>query len=72
MFMNKPPVNDHVNIFYFYEAHINDSFNFKVKTAGHPDDIGIKNLEIIVPFKYLSNFWGTFEMQLINWETKLV
>ena len=27
-----------------------------------------KNFEIIVPLKYLSNFWRTLEMPLINYE----
>ena len=26
----------------------------------------------MVPLKYLSNFWRTFEMPLINWEDELV
>ena len=32
---------------------------------------GTKNDEIIVPIKYLSNFWRTFEMPLINCEITL-
>ena len=28
----------------------------------------IKNLEIAVPLKYLSNFWRSLEMPLINFE----
>ena len=31
-----------------------------------------KNLEIIVPLKYLSNFWRTLEMPLINNEVNLI
>ena len=30
-----------------------------------------KDFEIIVPFKYLSNFWRTLEMPLINCEVNL-
>ena len=30
-----------------------------------------KNFEIIVPLKYLSNFWRTLEMPLINYEVNL-
>ena len=30
-----------------------------------------KNLEIVVPLKYISNFWGTLEMPLINCEISL-
>ena len=31
-----------------------------------------KNLEIMVPLKYLSNFWRTLEMPLINCEVNLI
>ena len=32
----------------------------------------MKNVEIIVPLKYLSNFWRTLEMPLINCEVNLI
>ena len=31
-----------------------------------------KNVEILVPLKYLSNFWRTLEMPLINCEVNLI
>ena len=31
-----------------------------------------KNVEIMVPLKYLSNFWRTLEMPLINCESNLI
>ena len=31
-----------------------------------------KDADIIVPLKYLSNFWRTLEMQLINREVNLI
>ena len=31
-----------------------------------------KNVEIIVPLKFLSNFWRTLEMPLINSEINLI
>ena len=44
-------------------------FKSKVKITGKtPDDGNTKNVEITVPLKYLSNFWRTLEMQLINSE----
>ena len=43
-----------------------DSFNFKVKITGQTGDNGTKDVEIMVPLKYLSNFWRTLEMPLIN------
>ena len=33
---------------------------------------GTKDVEIIVPLKYLSNFWRTLEMPLINCEVNLI
>ena len=37
--------------------------------AGQADNNGkIDNVEIMVPLKYLSNFWRIFEMPLINCE----
>ena len=32
---------------------------------------GTKNVKIMVPLKYLSNFWRTLEISLINCETNL-
>ena len=44
-----------------------DSFKSKRKiTAKTPDAVNEKDLEIIVPLKYLCNFWATLEMPLIN------
>ena len=49
-----------------------ESFKNKVKITGKPpDDRNMKNVEIIVPLKYLSNFWRTLEMPLINCEVNL-
>ena len=31
-----------------------------------------KNVEIMVPLKYLNNFWRTLEMPLINFEINLI
>ena len=31
-----------------------------------------KEVEIVVPLKYLSNFWGTLDMPLINCEINLI
>ena len=49
-----------------------DSFKFKVKITGQTGDDGTKDLEIMVPLKYLSNFWRTLEMPLINCEVNLI
>ena len=47
-------------------------FKFKQKITGSAEDDGTKNVEIMVPFKYLSNFWRTLTMPLINCKTNLI
>ena len=45
----------------------------KIKIRGNtPADGNAKDLEIIVPLKYFSNFWRTLEMPLINCEVNLI
>ena len=55
----------------FAEDNITDSFKFKAKITGQTGDDGTKDVEIMVPLKYLSNFWRTLEMPLINCEVNL-
>ena len=33
---------------------------------------GTKNVNIMLPLKYLSDFWRNLEMSLINWEINLI
>ena len=47
------------------------SFKFKEKITGKTGIDGAKDVEIIVPLKYLNNFWRTLEMLLINCEINL-
>ena len=56
----------------FDANNLTDSFNFKVKITGQTGDDGTKEVEIMVPLKYLSNFWRTLEMPLINCEVNLI
>ena len=74
-----PAVNDNGAIVDFNEANATDSFNFKNKitgqTAANNNDgniAGRADIEIVVPLKYLSNFWRTLEMPLINCEIELI
>ena len=49
-----------------------ESFNSRVKiTRNSPVDGNTKDIKITVPLKYLSNFWRTLEMPLINYEVSL-
>ena len=51
---------------------ITESSKSKIKITGStPNDNKTKDVEIIVPLKYLSNFWKTLEMLLINCEINL-
>ena len=48
-------------------------FKSQIKITGNtPANSNTKNSEIIVPLKYLSNFWRTLEMSLINCEVNLI
>ena len=48
------------------------SFKFKTKIAGRIGNDDTKNVKIRVPLKYLSNFWRTLEVPLINCEINLI
>ena len=56
----------------FTEGNTTDSFKFKAKITGQTGNDETKDVEIIVPLKYLSNFWRTLEMPLINCEVNLI
>ena len=67
-----PAVNNDNAAVNFTDNNLTDSFKFKVKMTGQTEDDGTKNFEIMVPMKYLSNFWRTLEMPLINCEINLI
>ena len=54
-----------------------ESFKYKVKITGNTpnnnnNNNNTKDVEMMVPLKYLSNFWRTLEMSLINCEVELI
>ena len=67
-----PARNNDDEIVVFRGNNTTDSFNFKAKITGQTGDDGTKDVEIMVPLKYLSNFWRTLEMPLINCEVNLI
>ena len=74
MIINK--IQEHY-ILLFHGTNVTDSFNFKSniigKTAANINGGGIAGrVEIMVSLKYLSNFWRTLEMSLINCEIRLI
>ena len=61
-----------VRLWGFKGANATDSFNFKGKITGQTGDSRIKEVEIMAPLKYLSNFCRTLEIPLINCEINLI
>ena len=49
----------------------NALFKSKQKKAGQTRKDGREDVQTMVPLKYLSNFWRTLEILLINCETNL-
>ena len=50
-----------------------ESFKSKIKITGKtPNNGNEKDLEIMVPLKYLSNFWRSLETLLINCKVSLI
>ena len=63
--------------FYRDEPNDNDiteskSFKLKSKFLDNTNKEGIINTKIVVPLKYLSNFWRTLEIPLFNGESNLI
>ena len=71
-FKDIPARNNNNQIIVFAENNLTDSFNFKVKFTGQTGNDGTKDVEIMVPLKYLCNFWKTLEKPLINCEVNLI
>ena len=67
----RPAVNNG-NIDDFNGVNTTDSFNYKAKTIYQTNDDGEIDIEVMVPLKYLSNFWRTLEMPPINYELELI
>ena len=61
--------NNNVN----YSIKDSKSFDYKTSITGKLGGTGItKDVEIVVPLKYLSNFWRTLDIPLINSEINLI
>ena len=70
---NIPARNNANNaIIVFSEDNITDLFKFEAKITCQTGDDGTKDVEIMVPLKYLSSFWRTLEMPLTNCEVNLI
>ena len=67
-----PARNNNNEITEFTSGNTTDSFNFKAKITDQTGNDETKDVEIMVSLKYLSNFWRTLEMPLINCEVNLI
>ena len=67
-----PAVDNNNATVNFTENNLTDSFNFKVKMTGQTGDDGIKSVEIMVSLAYLSVFWRSLELPLINYKVNLI
>ena len=71
-YRDEPALGKSGNIIYFPDDNNNSaSFKFKQKITRQTVNGDTKDVEIMVPLKYLSNFWRTLEMPLINCEISL-
>ena len=67
---DEPPANLPNNL----ATNNSSSFKYKVDLLGNPDvnnNVATLNVKVVVPLKYLSNFFRSLEMPLINCKIKL-
>ena len=67
---DEPPANLANNL----ATNNSSSFKYKVDLLGNPDvnnNVATLNVKVVVPLKYLSNFFRSLEMPLINCKIKL-
>ena len=68
---DEPPEGDPIPN---YVVDNSSSFKYKVELLGDPvvaNNIARRNVKVVVPLKYLNNFFRSLEMPLINCEIKL-
>ena len=68
---DEPPEDDNVADL---TADNSSSFKYKVSLLGNPvldGAVAKRSVKVVVPLKYLSNFFRSLEMPLINWKIKL-
>ena len=71
-YRDEPALGKSGNIIYFPDDNNNSaSFKFKQKITRQTVNGDTKDVEIMVPLKYLSSFWRTLEMPLLNCEISL-
>ena len=72
-YRDEPSLNVAGAIIDFPDSNNNNAlFKFKEKITDQTGNDGTEDFEIIVPLVYLSNFWRTLKMPLINCEVNLI
>ena len=70
--LQKPAVDSNDDITDFPANNNNSNlFRFKQQITGQTGNGSTKDLEIMIPLKYLSNFWRALEMLLSNFDITL-
>ena len=70
--LQKPAVDSNDDITDFHANNNNSNlFRFKQQITGQTGNGSTKDLEIMIPLKYLSNFWRALEMLLSNFDITL-
>ena len=66
-YRDETPIDNNNNNIDFSDNNDNNiSFKFKQQITGQTGNCGTKDIEIMAQLKYLSNFWRTLELSLIN------
>ena len=65
-YRDEPTINNNGEIIDLPDNNNSASFRFKQQIKEQRGNGGTKDVEIMIPLKYLSNFWRTLEMPLIN------
>ena len=68
-YRDEPVLDNNGNI--IDNSNNNASFTFQQQITGQTGNSGTKGIEIMVPLKYLLNFWRKHEIRLINCEITL-
>ena len=67
-YRDKPALNNNDIIVDFPDDNNSASFKFKQRITGQIRNHDTKDVQIVAPLKYLTSFWKTLEMSLINYE----
>ena len=71
-YRDEPALDINNNIIAFHTGNTNSTlFTSKQQITGQTGNGGTKVVDVMVPLKYLSNFWRTLEMPLINCKISL-